>query len=84
MLKESCMDYEYVKPTEKIEVKEIYEKNANVPDQITFYKCFCGKGTIEYHCVPGFDDRFFYIECPYCNKKYRYMDWCGNEWKVYK
>ena len=78
------MDYEYVKPTEKIEYKENYEKGANVPDQVTVYKCFCGKGTIEYHNVPGFDDSFFTIVCKSCNKKYRYIDWCGYEWKVYK
>lgn len=78
------MDYEYKKPTEKIESKEIYEDGANVPDQVTYYKCFCGKGTIEYHNVPGFNDSFFWIECPHCENKYRYIEWCGYEWKVYK
>lgn len=78
------MDYEYKKPTEKIENKEIYAENANIADQVTIYKCFCGKGTIEYHNTPGFDDSFFCIECPNCNKKYRYIEWCGYEWRVYK
>ena len=78
------MDYEYKKPTEKIENKEVYEEGANTPDQVTVYKCFCGKGTIEYHNIPGFDDSFFWIECPHCEEKYRYIEWCGYEWKVYK
>lgn len=75
------MNYEYKKPTEKIENNDV---KADTYEQVTYYKCFCGKGVIEYHNVPGFNDQYFCIECPHCEKKYRYIEWCGYEWRVYK
>ena len=78
------MNYKHVKPTKRIENKEIYASGANVADNVAYYECFCGKGVIEYHNTPGFDDSFFVIECPLCKKKYRYIEWCGYEWRVYK
>lgn len=49
---------------------------------ISVYKCFCGKGTIEYFCNPGFDDDGFEIKCPECSKKIWYMGNSGHNWRV--
>lgn len=78
------MDYDYKKPTKILEKREEYPDGANVPTQITVHKCFCGKGTINYECVPGFGDSYFVINCEECDEKYQYIELCGYEWKVYK
>ena len=77
------MKTEYKKIPKLIERKEEYAKGANVPTEIEVYTCFCGKGTIEHHRVPGFDDDFFVIECRECEKKYSYVERVGNELRVY-
>ena len=53
------MDYEFVKIPKVLGKKEYYPDGANVPTQCTVHRCLCGKGTIEFHCVPGFDDEWF-------------------------
>ena len=73
----------YTDIPKKISYREEYEKGANVPDQITVYKCLCGKGTIEHHNTPGFDDDYFTIECPACKKKYSYISRSGYQWQIY-
>ena len=78
------MDYEFVKIPKVLEKKEYYPDGANVPTQCTVHRCLCGKGTIEFHCVPGFDDEWFEIKCLKCEKKYEpFIDRCGPQWKVY-
>lgn len=78
------MEYEYKKIPKIIEQREYYPNGANTPTLVTVHKCFCKKGTIEYHRVPGFNDEWFEIKCPTCEKKYEpFIDRCGNEWKVY-
>ncbi len=78
------MDYEYKPIPKVIEEKEYYPKGANCPTQVTVYECFCKKGRVEYHRVPGFGDEWFEIRCPKCKRKYEpYIDRCGYEWKVY-
>lgn len=72
-----------VKPTKIIEKKEIYEDGANVPDCITVHKCFCGKGCIEHHVTPGFDDNYFVICCEKCEQEYDYICEIGYEWEVF-
>ena len=47
-------------------------------------QCFCRRGTIEYHYVPGFNDDWFEINCERCEEKYdSFIDRCGDKWKVY-
>lgn len=78
------MEYEYVKVPKVIERKEHYPEGSNWSTQVVVYECLCGAGTIEYYRVPGFDDDWFEFHCPACQAKYRsFIDWCGNEWKVY-
>lgn len=78
------MSSKYVKPTKKIKCREYLPEGANVAEQITEYKCLCGKGKIEYHDVPGFDDKYFDIVCPVCSKKIKYMTWVGYDWEIYE
>ncbi|MBQ7373912.1 MAG: hypothetical protein IJW64_05060 [Clostridia bacterium] len=73
-----------VKPTEKLANKEHLPNGANVAERIAEYKCLCGKGIIEYHNTPGFDDSFFYVKCPTCSKKIKYMTWSGYDWEIYE
>ena len=73
-----------IQPTEKLDRREDLPKGANVATRVTAYKCLCGKGRIEYHIVPGFDDDYFVIKCPACSKKIRYMTWSGYDWKIYE
>lgn len=78
------MDYEYKKIPRLIEKKEYYPDGANSPTIVEVHKCFCRKGTIEYHYVPGFNDDWFEINCERCDEKYHpFIDICGRKWKVY-
>ena len=78
------MDFDYVKIPRIKKRTEYYEDGANTATQLTIHKCFCKKGTIEHHKVPGFDDDWFEINCPICDEKYHsFIDVCGKEWKVY-
>ena len=80
----NIMECEYQKIPKIVEQKEYYPQGANIPTQLTVYECFCGKGKIEYHRVPGFDDDWFVFRCCKCEKKYQpFIDQCGSEWKVY-
>jgi hypothetical protein len=62
---------------------EEYESGANVPDRVTVHECLCGKGTVEHHSIPGFDDDYFDIQCAECNKKYSYICQSGYQWEIY-
>ena len=73
-----------IRPTKKLGSKSHLPKGANVAVQITEYKCLCGKGRIEYHIVPGFDDSYFFIACPTCDKRIKYMTWMGYDWEIYE
>ena len=78
------MTYEYKAIPEILERKEILPKGANLATQVTVHRCFCGQGTVEYHCVPGFDDWWFELHCDACKAKYSpVIDRCGSQWKVY-
>ncbi len=80
------MDSEYKKIPRIIRKKEYYPEGANTPTLVNVHKCFCllGKGTIEHHRVPGFDDEWFEIKCKKCEKKYEpFIDRCGDKWKLY-
>lgn len=78
------MSSRIIRPTKTLNKREDLPKGANVAVQITEYKCLCGKGKIEYHTVPGFDDDYFVIECPTCDKKIKYMTWYGYDWEIYE
>lgn len=78
------LDYDYKRKTKKIKTETTYPDGANAATYITTYECFCGKGKIVEEVTPGFDDSFVTIECKHCLKKYHeFIDYCGNEWKVY-
>lgn len=65
---------------------EYYPEGANTTTLLTVHKCFCffGKGRIEHHRVPGFNDEWFEIKCKKCEKKYEpYIDQIGDEWILY-
>lgn len=78
------MEYKYIKIPRIIEKREYYPDGANAPTLVNVHECFCKKGTVEHHRVPGFNDEWFEIKCKKCEKKYEpFIDRCGSEWKVY-
>ena len=75
------MKYECVKVPKVIECKLDASDSYT---RIVVYECLCGEGTIEFSRVPGFDDYWFDIKCPACQKKYHsFIDLYGGDWKVY-
>ena len=62
---------------------EEYEDGANIPTYVTVYKCPCKKGRIKHYRIPGFDDDYYTIECPVCDKKYDYVTRCGTDFELY-
>ena len=76
------MRSEYKKIPMVIEKKEYCPEGANHPTLVTVYQCFCGKGTVEHHRVPGFNDEYFEICCEACDGKYAHIEQCGREWLV--
>ena len=80
------MDCVYKKIPKIIKKTEYYQDGANTPTRVDVHKCFCllGKGTVERHYVPGFNDEWFEIKCKKCEKKYEpYIDRCGDKWTLY-
>ena len=77
------MDYDTFPVTAPLSRKESYQRGANCPTVITKYRCACGWGKLEYHCVPGFDDDFYVLKCLRCKKKYRYVTRVGYEFEYY-
>lgn len=80
------MDYIYKKIPKIIKKKEYYPDGANAPTMVDVHKCFClfGRGTVEHHRVPGFNDEWFEIKCKKCEKKYEpFIDQCGDMWQLY-
>ena len=80
------MDCIYKKIPKIIEKREYYPDGANTPTLVNVHKCFCilGKGTVEHHRVPGFNDEWFEIKCKRCEKRYEpFIDRCGDRWMVY-
>ena len=77
------MNYEYVKIPKIKNKRTYYEEGANVPTYVDEHECLCGKGTIEHHRVPGFDDDFFVILCEKCEERCRYVEISGYQWKIY-
>ena len=69
--------------TKLLEKKDVYPDGANFPTSVEVYECFCGKGTIEYCRVSGFNDYYTTIDCPECKKKYSYIEKGYNCFYVY-
>ncbi len=70
------------KTAKLLEKKEVYPEGANWPTDVCIYECACGKGTIEYGRVSGFDDSYVKIQCPDCAKRYRTQMGCGSLWEL--
>ena len=78
------MKQKTVKIPPVVKKREHTPEGANVPTQITVYKCLCGLGRIEHHRVPGFGDDWFEFKCLLCKMRYRpIIDRSGSEWIVY-
>ena len=54
----------------KLRTWEEYPNGVNTPTVHTEYRCPCGKGTLEYVTVPGFNDDYLEICCPKCDVVY--------------
>ena len=81
---EKDMKQEGKKIPKLISREEYYPDSANCPTVREVYKCFCKKGKIERHYIPGFDDEYFEIKCPVCRRRYHdIIDRNGDEWIVY-
>ena len=65
-----------------IKKQELYPDGANSPTFRTEYLCPCGKGKVVYEHVAGFSDRYCYIECKKCEKKYEVVTGCGHLWEL--
>ena len=66
-----------------IKRKKRRPRGANFPTVIEVYRCPCGRGKAEHHCVPGFDDDFYLLKCRRCKKRYTYVERVGNSWRLY-
>ena len=74
----------YVKIPKLIERRSYFEDGANIATEVEVHKCICGKGRIEHHYVPGFDDDWYEFLCEDCEGKYHpFIDRSGKEWIVY-
>lgn len=67
---------------ELISVKEKYPRGANHPTTHMKYVCPCGKGTVEFVRVAGFDDSYLEIHCRKCRKRYEVTYGCGHWWEL--
>ena len=67
---------------EKILEEEHYPNGASCPTIRVEYICPCRCGKIIYEQVVGFDDRYIFIDCPECNKKYKILTGNGHIWKL--
>ena len=66
-------------------IPKVIERYTKDCESVAVHECFCQKGRIEHHRIPGFDDEWFEIHCPECKKKYQpYIDQSGDQWIVYK
>lgn len=69
--------------TAKVIKKEnVFEEGANIPTTRTEYVCPCGKGKIVYESVGGFNDRWAFIECEECKKKYEIRLGYAHLWEL--
>ncbi len=57
-------------------------KTTECRESVEIYECACGKGTIEYVSVPGFDDSYAKINCRRCAKAYDIRMGCGCFWEL--
>lgn len=64
----------------KIRTWDEYPGGANMATVHTEYACLCGKGTVEYVRVPGFDDDYAEIHCKECRERYEIRYGRGSFW----
>lgn len=62
--------------------KQVTGNGSDPLTQHVEYVCPCGKGKIIYENVRGFDDRYAWIECDECSKKYDVKYGNGHFWEL--